>query len=431
MKTKFLVILTLISLTKSIGQTIFHTEDITNFYTAFDSVQKTNDKKLQIDFIQKLYLEKNGVGINYMIDNSVENRKTIAEDWLNMMINTKENLLRIRPYFKNLESQKKILESKFLEFKSIYPAFKDGEVYFEMGLGMFGGRPFKNNLIIGSEMYANKSDDWAVYVVLHEYVHTLQKMTYNSLLAQTINEGAADFIAEIVYKKNLWQRFPDGYIDFGYKNEKQIWNEYKKYIASNEKGKFFDWLYGQKGITINDIQMKDLGYFMGYKFCKSYYENAVDKKQAIKEIIEIDLSTDENAKAFLLKSKYATKNDSKFIENLKFLKVIPAKKNMKMIVYGYKFDKENIIFEYELPVSCDLKNLKYISVAGTFNGWNPQDIDFRLKNIKDRKFQFSLPKSKIKEKNNQFKFVINGDNWQTVPENAINVESGNLTFEIK
>ncbi len=32
----------------------------------------------------------------------------------------------------------------------------------------------------------------------------------------------------------------------------------------------------------------DLGYFMGYAICKTYYKNAKNKTKALKEIAELD-----------------------------------------------------------------------------------------------------------------------------------------------
>jgi hypothetical protein len=432
-KTKqIFTIFLLFFLTKTISQTVFHTEEISNFYEAFDMVQKTPDKTQHADIVQKIYFDKGTFGITYLLDNSVENRKATAQDWADMMTNNAAKIIQIRPYFNNLSSQKTILEQKFKYFKALYPKFKDGDVYFVIGLGMFGGRPTTDNkLIIGCELMAKPTDDWAVSIVLHEYVHTLQKLTANALLAQSINEGAADFIAEIVNQKSLRESYPNGYIDFGYQNEAAVWSDFKKYISSSEKGQYFDWLYGQKGRNINGEQMKDLGYFMGYKICQSYYENAADKKQAIKEIIELDLSTNENAKNFLLKSGYAPKKDQKFVKKLRFSKLSLSKKKVKLVVLGYTMNKENITFQFELPKSYDRSKLKFVTVAGNFNGWNPKDFNYKLMPKTDIIFELTLPLSAFSAKQNQFKFVINGDNWQNVPENAKNTADGNLTFEIK
>ncbi|HUR11398.1 MAG TPA: hypothetical protein VM012_08515, partial [Flavitalea sp.] len=48
----------------------------------------------------------------------------------------------------------------------------------------------------------------------------------------------------------------------------------------------------------------DLGYFLGYRICKSYYNNASDKRQALKEIIELKYNNKRQVKRFLTKSNY-------------------------------------------------------------------------------------------------------------------------------
>ncbi|MFZ1495508.1 MAG: hypothetical protein WAS72_00545 [Saprospiraceae bacterium] len=433
-KKYLLFFLTLLCTTTIKAQTVFHIKDIENFYQAFDSLNTTTDIEKQIAFVQKIYLDKGSLGIKYAINHSVDGHiKATAKHWTEFMLNAKENFIRIRTYFENLPSQMKILEPKFKFFKEQYPDFKDGNVYFIIGLGMFGGRPEQEgpNLFIGCELLANDKPDWAVSIVLHEYVHTLQKLSYDALLAHSLNEGACDFIAELINQKSLTETYPNGYIAFGNKNEKAVWKEYKKFINSNEKGKFFDWLYGIKGRNINGVQVNDLGYFIGYRICKSYYDNATDKKQAIKDIIEMDVSSDEKAREFLIKSGYVHKKDMEFIKNFKFSKVTEKKNGIQLVRYGYKIVKDNVIFNFELPKNLKDEDINYVTIAGSFNGWNPKNLDYKMIKIKNNVYQFILPKASLKEKYNEFKFVINGENWQAIPENAKNTQNGNLTLEIK
>ncbi|NQD72132.1 hypothetical protein HP439_15505 [Sphingobacterium shayense] len=60
------------------------------------------------------------------------------------------------------------------------------------------------------------------------------------------------------------------------------------------------WLYngGSKGKTA------DLGYYIGYEICKSYYNNALDKKRAVKDIIELNYDDNIAVDKFLVKSNY-------------------------------------------------------------------------------------------------------------------------------
>ena len=434
MKKTIAIFLFLAFSANAIGQTIFHTEDMNHFWQAFDSIQTTNDKEKQMAFVQKYYLDNASEGLKYTakVTYNDGDKPFAVKDWTEMMVKNKDKFQRIRPFtLQNLENQKLYLQKKFAYFKELYPDFKDGNVFFVVGMGIFGGRADGRNLIIGVEVMAKDTPDWATSIVLHEYVHTLQTVRFDALLQHSIMEGTADFIAELVNQKSLTETYPGGYIDFGNKNEAAVWAEFKKYIASNEKGEFFDWLYGQKGITINDSRLTDLGYFMGYKICQAYYNNAPDKKRAIKEIIEWDLSTEEKAKDFLLKSNYVPKADLTFVQNLKFSKLVIEKKVITMVVSGYKLDKENVVFQFNLPSSYDKATLKCLTVAGNFNGWNPKDLNYKMQNTEKNTFELTIPKTQLKDKMNQFKFVVNGESWQSPPENASNIADGNLTLEIK
>lgn len=50
---------------------------------------------------------------------------------------------------------------------------------------------------------------------------------------------------------------------------------------------------------------------MGYEICKAYYNQAKDKKQAIKDIIELNYSNEQAVEAFLLASKFYTERIDK------------------------------------------------------------------------------------------------------------------------
>jgi hypothetical protein len=56
------------------------------------------------------------------------------------------------------------------------------------------------------------------------------------------------------------------------------------------------WLYAER--EISGKRCRDLGYFVGYRICKSFYDKSGDKKQALAHMIGLNL-TDENASAFL------------------------------------------------------------------------------------------------------------------------------------
>jgi len=83
-------------------------------------------------------------------------------------------------------------------------------------------------------------------------------------------------------------------LKYGEKHENELWKEFKSDMDKNKSVDETDWFY-----NYNLDRPADLGYYIGYKIVKSYYENQKDKKKAIKEIIEM-----KDPKKFLIESKY-------------------------------------------------------------------------------------------------------------------------------
>lgn len=297
------------------AQIKLHTEDLPRFYQAMDSVMTTSDTVKQASFVQHLYVDKASKGLREFM----ELRGGNTQKWVKIMTTDRSALLEKRPFILSAIDQESRILEKIEKFKVIYPNFRDGDIYFCVGINNSGGTIQDNTVYIGTEIAANQSSDWAVPLVLHEFVHTQQWVQRNinnlmkdkqaaqaymashkSLLSQCLVEGMADFVSELVLGQRLADRFPDGHNAFGEKYEAEIWQEFQKDMyqdIGNSKG----WLYAEKEIAGKNC--RDLGYFVGYKICKSLYDKAKDKKQALAQMIELDLS-DENAKAFLLVSQY-------------------------------------------------------------------------------------------------------------------------------
>ncbi|MEJ5050275.1 serine hydrolase [Chryseobacterium culicis] len=106
----------------------------------------------------------------------------------------------------------------------------------------------------------------------------------------------------------------------------------------------------------------------------------------------------------------------------------------KKEIYGYRKEKDIVIFSYQFPEKQSTELIKNISVAGSFNDWNPDDKVFQMSLKKNNTFELSIPTSKFeKGKTYQFKFIMNKNGWLSVPSNAINVDGSqdnNLTLKI-
>ena len=303
-----------------IAQINLHTEDLPRFYQAFDSVLTTKDTLKQIEYIKKIYIESASKGLNRFIElrggNAEELRKFIEKE--------KQSLIQKRSLILSVLSQEKLVKRRIKKFKKLYPGFRDGDIYFCVGKNNSGGTIYDNTVYIGTEVAASDSKNWAVTLVIHEFTHTQQwtqrniirlmandsllsdyKKTHTQLLGKCIEEGMADFVTELVNGKSLAKTNPLSHTAFGLKNEKEIKEMFVNdmFLPLEEAE---GWVYDEK--EVNGKKVRDLGYFMGYQICKSYYKRTKNKKQALKKMIELDL-TDENAREFLISSGYVSEDD--------------------------------------------------------------------------------------------------------------------------
>lgn len=305
---------------KATAQINLHTEDLPRFYQAFDSVLTTSDTLKQIEFINKLYIDKASKGLREFM----ELRGGNSAEWRKFMLKEQQSLIEKRPWIMSVINQKPIIEKKLKRFRKLYPDFRDGNIYFCVGINNSGGTINDKTIYIGTEVVASNKQNWAVSTVLHEFTHTQQwtqrnitrlknsdgdillkeyMRTHTQLLGRCIEEGMADFMSELVNGESLTRTNPNGHTAFGLKNESEIWKIFEKemFLAFDWN---MGWLYNKR--EIKGEKISDLGYFVGHQICNSYYNNAKNKKQAIKEMLEIDLN-DENAMKFLVESSYHTK----------------------------------------------------------------------------------------------------------------------------
>lgn len=124
------------------------TSDIDNFWIAYDSVQKTNDKILQTKIIQELYLDKATIGLkDFMIA-----REHSAKRHLENILKYPKFWVSVRPKTLEINSFKGEIEKIMLRFKKLYSNFKQPDVYFTIGCLNSGRTITKDKILIGSEI---------------------------------------------------------------------------------------------------------------------------------------------------------------------------------------------------------------------------------------------------------------------------------------
>ncbi|MGC4035712.1 MAG: DUF2268 domain-containing putative Zn-dependent protease [Chitinophagaceae bacterium] len=312
-RINFILLAVLAAMDITVGQTAnqqkVFTEDIDNFWIAYDSVHSTTDSLQQLQIIQHLYIDKGTEGLKEFM----KRRDYDAERWVDLIRKYPKFWNSIRQNTLSTKTKAPQIEKSITRFKTLYPELRDAKMYFTIGGLRSGGTTSGNLVLIGSEIatgtaatdvsefpdkwlanvFKEQSPENLVSINIHEYVHTQQHGESNDLLAQAIMEGSCDFITELVINKPM----KTNYIMFGLQHEEELKEAFRKEMFSTA---YKRWLYnGSGGKTV-----ADLGYFMGYRICKSYYNNSTDKKKAIKNIIELNYSDTAAVEAFLNKSHY-------------------------------------------------------------------------------------------------------------------------------
>ncbi|WP_129716174.1 DUF2268 domain-containing putative Zn-dependent protease [Pedobacter sp. SYP-B3415] len=296
------------------NQKVVLTRDIDHFWIAFDRLKVCRNFADSCRSFQEEYLDKATDGLRDFI----RVRDLTAEKYARMAARYPKFLSSIRNNTTLVKQWELAVNNVFARFAKRYPAFKPLKVCFAMGILNTGGTVSNRFVLVGTELAASTINadlsefppgafkerlafqgdltQKVISLIAHECVHTQQPPVSSSgdscpLLAQSLREGVADFVGELIsgdsYTKNH---------EYGNANEKNLWQEFKQTMCS-KKTEY--WLYN--ATTIKG-RPSDLGYYIGYRIAKTYYAKHTDKSAALKEIIGITDPQD-----FLTRSGYDPK----------------------------------------------------------------------------------------------------------------------------
>lgn len=289
------------------------TTDITNFWDAYDHITSTKDSILQYKYLDSLFFQKGTVGL----EGIRQARNYTPEDYINVINSYPKFWKSIREKTLQVSNVGAELELGIEKLKAIYPELKPAKIYFTIGAFRTGGTTIDSLVLIGSEIsladsstetsefpenfsylkshFATNPKKHLVFLNVHEYVHTQQNPRVFNILSLTLYEGVAEFVAS----KALDKASPNPQIAFGKENAKRIREvfETEMFYPNN----LYKWLDGN---APNEFGMRDLGYYVGYQICENYYNQADDKSNAIKTMIELDYTNESEVEEFIEKSNY-------------------------------------------------------------------------------------------------------------------------------
>ena len=258
----------------------FVTEDVDRFWEAFE---KLNEKGSQTF---EEYILKGTPGLKGFIPYRIIS----ADSLYSKVIRSKEKYIQSKGVLKDLGKKEKRIKAIYSTMKYWYPYSKFPPVYFVVGRFNSGGTISDAGIILGTEM--QKDLEGLPALVAHELIDFQQRNEYkkHNLLSQSIVEGSADFIGELISGETVDSL---AYYQYGRTNLKVLKTEFVQLMNGEE---LEDWMYGTSG---KDDRPNDLGYWIGYEIVKSYFDKQEDKKQAI-----FDILAHSNQYQFLKESGY-------------------------------------------------------------------------------------------------------------------------------
>lgn len=289
------------------------TSDITNFWKAYDKITSTQDSVLQLKYLDSIYFQNGTLGL----EGIRQARNYTPQDYISSINNYPKFWNSIRENTLEANKISSELEDGIAQLKELYSELKPAKIYFTIGSFRTGGTTIDSLVLIGSEIsmadsttetselpenlshlkshFKTNPKNHLVFLNVHEYVHTQQNPRVFNVLSLVIYEGVAEFVAA----KALGISSPNPQISFGKGKADRIREVFEKemFYRSN----LYKWLDGN---APNEFGMRDLGYYVGYQICENYYNQAKNKTEAIKTMIELDYSNEAEIEDFVKKADY-------------------------------------------------------------------------------------------------------------------------------
>lgn len=267
------------------------TEDVTRFYQVYEAA----DGHPSAEQLQHGYLDPGTPGLHHLA--KVRN---VTADRIAQAIETHPQLYTdAKACIDVLPRVRERLNADFRKLLILYAEAEKPPVTIVVGRG----RPLAisgpgDGVQIGIEAMCSpiaralnpNVDDRFIHVIAHEYVHTQQTSKladddHPTVLERSLLEGTAEFIGEMISGDVAYGMFRASTKG----HEKEIET---KFAADVDKTDLSAWID-----NTTPEKLGDLGYWVGYRISKSYYQQAPNKPAAIREIIQMN-----DPHAFLTKS---------------------------------------------------------------------------------------------------------------------------------
>jgi uncharacterized protein YjaZ len=324
----------------------FVSSDVDNFWTAYDKISATTDTLLKAQYLQAEYLDKASEGLKSLM----KVRRYTAKEYLNAIEKYPLFWQSIRENTKKTSENQATISDNIEKLRKIYPTLKPSTIYFAVGVFRTNGTIDDQKVLIGTEMAladdATKIKELPeglhffyqnfhplkniALLCTHEYVHTQQQEPLDNLLCNSLYEGVAEFISCLATQKP--SSTPS--FTFGKQNEALVKKRFEEDLFLRDR--MYNWIWG---INRNELKERDLGYYVGYRICEEYYNQAKNKEKAINELINLDYTNDAAVEKIVDKSGFFSKSVAKMNKSYeksrpKVVEITPFKNGSKNVKPG-------------------------------------------------------------------------------------------------
>ncbi|WP_129793070.1 DUF2268 domain-containing putative Zn-dependent protease [Sphingosinicella sp. CPCC 101087] len=268
---------------------VIEIDDVRRFYDLYDATGgRPSAEQLQRD-----YLDRGSEGLGVFI----RARNTTAERIAEAIATRPALYADARRCEAMLPRVRLRAAAALAELRRLYPEARLPPVTLVIGRGrpMAIGSPATGvqiglEVLCGADFINPNIEDLFVRVIAHEYVHVQQVPALVdgqdlTVLEASVMEGAAEFVTERL----------TGDIGYAYLRPLVAGRELEietAFVADMDKKDLSDWLF-----NTTPERPGDLGYWVGYRIAKAYYQNAADKDRALRDILQVS-----DARAFLAAS---------------------------------------------------------------------------------------------------------------------------------
>ncbi|WP_322965801.1 hypothetical protein [Sphingomonas fuzhouensis] len=284
------------TIARPMSPTLVIDSDIARFWIAFDAINATDDPAERLRLIRTLYIEPGTPGLHALM----AARRYTDQQYVDAIARWPKFWASVRPLTARSQAAVATLNADVARFRRLYPGLRPASITYAIGVLRTGGTTMADKVLIGAELglgdetvdvselpepmrsrlatffrsrpFANNAQN-----NIHEYVHTQQQETDGTLLQQSLREGVAELVAELITGRK--PALP--VYNYGPTHEAAIKARFVTEMGGDAYG---HWLWNG---TANPFGVSDLGYFVGYRIARRYYDAAGDKRAAIRTLIEL------------------------------------------------------------------------------------------------------------------------------------------------